>query len=248
MSSSRGRKSLLRQSDRGMVVRRCITTVFQGIAGKACAHQDAGTELQASEVEAAMRGLPANMPEELRFCHSAALWPRRAWSEGGLSSPAAQEDVRVTSLHPKDHLSQEGSPGGIHQPQLAGVSGGQHLQTVSDATEAPPPRLSSQSPAPRGRFSAHLALPPHAHPWPLTRRAWAWPTRPASPPISSTSRTAHHAMAMHPQLADGIDHETNPRVKPPYSYATLTCMAMEASDKPQITLSAIDEWITDNFC
>ncbi|XP_074708714.1 LOW QUALITY PROTEIN: forkhead box protein J1-like [Strix uralensis] len=72
---------------------------------------------------------------------------------------------------------------------------------------------------------------------------------PCKPPISSfTSRTVHHAMAMHPQLADDIDHETNPHVKPPCSYATLTCMAMEVSDKPQITLSAIDEWITDNFC
>ncbi|KFP67997.1 Forkhead box protein J1, partial [Cariama cristata] len=36
--------------------------------------------------------------------------------------------------------------------------------------------------------------------------------------------------------------------KPPYSYATLICMAMEASGKPKITLSAIYKWITDNFC
>ncbi|KFV06795.1 Forkhead box protein J1, partial [Tauraco erythrolophus] len=74
------------------------------------------------------------------------------------------------------------------------------------------------------------------------------PHAPCKPISSSTSRTAHPAMATHPQLAEDIDYKTNPYVKPPYSYATLICMAMEASDKPKITLSAIYKWITDNFC
>ncbi|NWX40339.1 FOXJ1 protein, partial [Steatornis caripensis] len=74
------------------------------------------------------------------------------------------------------------------------------------------------------------------------------PHTPCKPISSSTSRTAHHAMAMHPQLAEDIDYKTNPHVKPPYSYATLICMAMEASNTPKITLSAIYKWITDNFC
>ncbi|GAB0197709.1 forkhead box protein J1 [Grus japonensis] len=74
------------------------------------------------------------------------------------------------------------------------------------------------------------------------------PHAPCKPISSSTLKTAHHAMAMHPQLAEDIDYKTNPHVKPPYSYAALICMAMEASDKPKITLSAIYKWITDNFC
>ncbi|XP_009636119.1 forkhead box protein J1 [Egretta garzetta] len=74
------------------------------------------------------------------------------------------------------------------------------------------------------------------------------PHTPCKPISSSTSRTAHHAVAMHPQLAEDIDYKTNPHIKPPYSYATLICMAMEASKKPKITLSAIYKWITDNFC
>ncbi|KAM6050589.1 PREDICTED: forkhead box protein J1 [Chlamydotis macqueenii] len=74
------------------------------------------------------------------------------------------------------------------------------------------------------------------------------PHTPCKPISSSTLRTAHHAMAMQPQLAEDIDYKTNPHVKPPYSYATLICMAMEASQKPKITLSAIYKWITDNFC
>lgn len=45
-----------------------------------------------------------------------------------------------------------------------------------------------------------------------------------------------------------VDYKTNPHVKPPYSYATLICMAMQASKKTKITLSAIYSWITDNFC
>lgn len=44
------------------------------------------------------------------------------------------------------------------------------------------------------------------------------------------------------------DFKTNGKVKPPYSYATLICMAMRSSKKSKLTLSAIYDWITDNFC
>ncbi|XP_032562904.1 forkhead box protein J1 isoform X1 [Chiroxiphia lanceolata] len=71
---------------------------------------------------------------------------------------------------------------------------------------------------------------------------------PCTPVSSSTSSTMHHDVAVPPHLAGDIDYKTNPHVKPPYSYATLICMAMEASNKPKITLSAIYKWITDNFC
>lgn len=46
---------------------------------------------------------------------------------------------------------------------------------------------------------------------------------------------------------DTVDYKTNPYVKPPYSYATLICMAMKETKKHKITLSAIYNWITDNF-
>ncbi|KAM6297493.1 forkhead box protein J1 [Aegotheles albertisi] len=74
------------------------------------------------------------------------------------------------------------------------------------------------------------------------------PHTPCKPISSSTSTTVHHTVATYPQLGEDIDYKTNPHVKPPYSYATLICMAMEASQKPKITLSAIYKWITDNFC
>ncbi|XP_027561943.1 forkhead box protein J1-like isoform X1 [Neopelma chrysocephalum] len=60
--------------------------------------------------------------------------------------------------------------------------------------------------------------------------------------------TTHHNVAEPSQLAGNINYKTNPHVRPPYSYATLICMAMEASKKPKITLSAICKWISDNFC
>ncbi|KAM8837590.1 forkhead box protein J1-B [Spinachia spinachia] len=44
-----------------------------------------------------------------------------------------------------------------------------------------------------------------------------------------------------------VDYKTNPKVKPPYSYASLICMAMQASKQPKVTLSTIYNWITENF-
>ena len=44
-----------------------------------------------------------------------------------------------------------------------------------------------------------------------------------------------------------IDYRSNPFVKPPYSYATLICMAMKQTHRNKITLSGIYSWITENF-
>ena len=45
---------------------------------------------------------------------------------------------------------------------------------------------------------------------------------------------------------ESIDYKTNGSVKPPFSYATLICMAMKAN-KNKMTLSAIYKWIRENF-
>jgi len=45
----------------------------------------------------------------------------------------------------------------------------------------------------------------------------------------------------------GVDYAHNSLVKPPYSYATLICMAIRATSKHKITLSAIYNWIMRNF-
>ncbi|NWQ99641.1 FOXJ1 protein, partial [Paradoxornis webbianus] len=55
------------------------------------------------------------------------------------------------------------------------------------------------------------------------------------------------AVPWSPPPAGDVDYETNPHVRPPYSYAQLICMALEASGKPKLTLAAICKWIRDNF-
>lgn len=44
-----------------------------------------------------------------------------------------------------------------------------------------------------------------------------------------------------------IDYKNDATQKPPYSYATLICMAMRETNKTKITLSAIYKWIKENF-
>lgn len=72
------------------------------------------------------------------------------------------------------------------------------------------------------------------------------PHTPGKPTSSCTSRSAPPGLQAPPP--DDVDYSSNPHVKPPYSYATLICMAMQASKATKITLSAIYKWITDNFC
>ncbi|XP_035209421.1 forkhead box protein J1-A-like [Stegodyphus dumicola] len=47
-------------------------------------------------------------------------------------------------------------------------------------------------------------------------------------------------------VVEDVDYKSNGKVKPPYSYATLICMAMKAN-KNKMTLSAIYKWIKENF-
>ncbi|XP_051789766.1 forkhead box protein J1-B [Erpetoichthys calabaricus] len=85
------------------------------------------------------------------------------------------------------------------------------------------------------------------------------PVRLGNPVSASTSggvpsgcyvsqQVGHSATTAPLSPPEEIDYKTNPQVKPPYSYATLICMAMQASKKTKITLSAIYNWITENFC
>ncbi|XP_059413589.1 forkhead box protein J1-A-like [Carassius carassius] len=78
------------------------------------------------------------------------------------------------------------------------------------------------------------------------------PLTPGKPTAASFYRTpclsALPSLVAHGHCPDEVDYKTNPHIKPPYSYATLICMAMQASKKTKITLSCIYKWITDNFC
>ena len=48
------------------------------------------------------------------------------------------------------------------------------------------------------------------------------------------------------EAQEKVDYKTNGSVKPPFSYATLICMAMN-DNKNKMTLNSIYKWIRDNF-
>ncbi|XP_072415153.1 forkhead box protein J1-A-like [Chiloscyllium punctatum] len=50
------------------------------------------------------------------------------------------------------------------------------------------------------------------------------------------------------ETREDITYTTDPYAKPPYSYATLICLAMKSSDQSKVTLSTIYSWIKHNFC
>ncbi|XP_026182034.1 forkhead box protein J1-A [Mastacembelus armatus] len=75
------------------------------------------------------------------------------------------------------------------------------------------------------------------------------PLTPGKPTAAAYSRIQSlPGIVAHGHCPDEVDYKTNAHIKPPYSYATLICMAMQASKKSKITLSCIYKWITDNFC
>lgn len=75
------------------------------------------------------------------------------------------------------------------------------------------------------------------------------PLTPGKPTAAAYSRMQSlPGIVAHGHCPDEVDYKTNAHIKPPYSYATLICMAMQASKKTKITLSCIYKWITDNFC
>ncbi|KAL4623676.1 forkhead box protein J1-like [Arapaima gigas] len=73
------------------------------------------------------------------------------------------------------------------------------------------------------------------------------------PPTSAAfcrglSSTSLPGLVAYSHCPEKVDYKTNPHIRPPYSYATLICMAMQESKKTKLTLSSIYEWIKDNFC
>ncbi|XP_024127512.1 forkhead box protein J1-A [Oryzias melastigma] len=74
------------------------------------------------------------------------------------------------------------------------------------------------------------------------------PLTPGKPTAAAYSRMQPLTGVVTHGLCPDADYRTDARVKPPFSYATLICMAMQASKKSKITLSCIYKWITDNFC
>uniref|UniRef100_A0A8C2WG12 Fork-head domain-containing protein n=1 Tax=Cyclopterus lumpus TaxID=8103 RepID=A0A8C2WG12_CYCLU len=138
-----------------------------------------------------------------------------------LENPSVNLDDSLTSLQWLQEFSILGAsvPPRAHlQPHLFG----QHRPPGSDAPASP------------------LAADPASIGGPLT---------PGKPTAAAYSRMqCLPGIVAHGHCPDEVDYKTNARIKPPYSYATLICMAMQASKKTKITLSCIYLWITEHFC
>lgn len=66
-------------------------------------------------------------------------------------------------------------------------------------------------------------------------------------PSSSTSSSSNSSSSSSAKEEEKeIDYKTVGDVKPPYSYASLICMAMK-TNKHKMTLSSIYKWIKENF-
>ena len=144
--------------------------------------------------------------------------------------------------HPTDTCSN----GGVSlDDSLTSLSWLQNLNILKITSPTPPPSPPSPNFDPH-KFVKSESSPPPLMPGQLSLGGMV-PSQPPrmeprvpladSPPLFGTSLIG----------PDAVDYKTNPYVKPPYSYATLICMAMKETKKHKITLSAIYNWITDNF-
>lgn len=84
---------------------------------------------------------------------------------------------------------------------------------------------------------------------PIASSRPAKPAKPTKNPTvlstySSSSTSGANSTAQ--LFQDNVDYKLNGNIKPPYSYATLICMAMKAN-KNKMTLSSIYKWIKENF-
>ncbi|XP_048871093.1 forkhead box protein J1-B [Brienomyrus brachyistius] len=162
-------------------------------------------------------------------------------------------------LHPEDVDNVSGS---VHlDDSLTSLQWLQDFSILSAYLEIPPSS---------GDLPQNVAL--HKHVCPRGNSSPASPTagdtaatgmpQSLGKPVTSSSVSAivtstsylHQPLTHNQQVStlsnphEEIDYTINHQVKPPYSYATLICMAMQASKKTKITLSAIYNWITENFC
>lgn len=117
----------------------------------------------------------------------------------------------------------------LHNQHLAGT--GQHGVTPSPSRNASAQNASHQSRHSQPTLHANGS---NAHP------------RQRENTGGGGGRSKKASQQQHQPEHDPIDYKTNGSVKPPFSYATLICMAMKAN-KNKMTLNSIYKWIRENF-
>ncbi|XP_069502910.1 forkhead box protein J1-B-like [Ambystoma mexicanum] len=168
-----------------------------------------------------------------------------------LTSPdfALKFKERWLMLHPEDQENVNGSV--TLDDSLTSLQWLQDFSILSASLDKPP----ASNYQLHQLHQAHQKLHLHGSDAPSSppagdTAATGMPSNLGNPTSAATSSTGRQPGL--PSIAQGsteeIDYKANPHIKPPYSYATLICMAMQASKKTKITLSAIYNWITENFC
>ena len=153
---------------------------------------------------------------------------------------------RMPVLHAKDTLAmkfrqnwlaQHPTDTGLNEKglddSLTSLSWLHNLNIMKIATPTPPP-----SPEPLLESASDMRVNPNS----VLNMTHMCATIKSEPKLLTADLAPPPSVPM-----DQIDYKTNPYVKPPFSYATLICMAMKESKKSKITLSAIYNWITENF-
>lgn len=125
----------------------------------------------------------------------------------------------------------------------------QNLNIMKMASPTPP---ASPQPEDETQYTPHMQVNPNAvlNMGISTTTAIKIKQEPGLNNVGVAPPRVTHFMDMVPTEANGmdkIDYKTNQCVKPPYSYATLICMAMKETKKNKITLAGIYNWITENF-
>lgn len=154
------------------------------------------------------------------------------------------------------------SPNQQHQHHHHHKSAGSHLsglyfnlETPSCSSSSSSSRLRSQQ---QSSSNTRLAQHPCTNSIPVSNQSSKKSSKPSSQnpnnkatrtsgqqlngctPIDTSSSTSSSIQQ------ETIDYKSNGSTKPPYSYATLICMAMKAN-KNKMTLNSIYKWIRENF-
>ncbi|XP_028842590.1 forkhead box protein J1-A [Denticeps clupeoides] len=167
------------------------------------------------------------------------------WPEG---SVGLEEEV-VTAATQAEELDQIGSvPADTSANLDDSLTSLQWLQEFSIVNASGAPQVAHHHSHLFGPHQQLVGIDAPASPLAGDPASMGMPLTPGKPTAAAFCRGPLASLGAYGHCPDEVDYKTNPHVKPPYSYATLICMAMQASKKTKMTLSCIYKWITDNFC
>ncbi|KAK7938744.1 hypothetical protein WMY93_002070 [Mugilogobius chulae] len=158
------------------------------------------------------------------------------------SEPCLEEELVLTAAHVEQRDQREQR----EQPHSAGLCLDDSLTSLQWLQEFSILGSGRQQAPLFGHVAAGCHLDAPSSPLAGDSACAGSPLTPGKPTAAAHCRAPLPGIVAVGHCPDDVDYKTNPYVKPPYSYATLICMAMSASKKSKITLASIYSWITEN--